>query len=676
MAKRRVSSDGKTEIIKDNTGELASESSADRHWSRAPIDSPTVHMAFVSYGKLLLLKSEHEHAKNRARDRIYEGNELMNHRAAIAALETSGISVAKLNATKSIIDTFVSRLTKDRPMPSFNVDDGDWKLKRKAAKYRQFIVGEMLATEFDDLSRDAMLDGAVLGNGYTRIDSDDDVFAERIPANEMLFDKRECRYGKPQQAIRTYRVARDLMTELYPDHKAEIGRAPASMRRKDDEFDMLADLEDYVDVWEGWQLPSTKDSHDGRHVLCVEGVTIVFDEWFEPRFPWAHLRIFKPRTGLLGFGFVDQLASLQHRVNCIVRDLQLNIAATGRGHFLVNEANDIPTELLSGWQPFKLKYKGGQPPTYVAPQPFHAAQLQSLEFFIQKMHDLSGVSQAAATSKSALGPGASGVALDTQYDIDSDRFRMPQANYARYRLDAAQRYIDAAARVARRRDEDKGKKRSYVAVSWKNRDAIEKLDYSKVELKEGQYCLHIEAVNFLPDTRAGKIAVVEQLAKAGVIEQWLVPTLFDEPDLVQANGILLAAFKNAMRKMDELMDEDLPMPIPEHMNDLDLELKLVTAYYNRVQEEKAPLEVQDRFYQYEALVVAMLKLKNASTQLPPGSAGPGGPIGPNQGPMAPPEMPLPGGVPQMPTITGPVPTPTPVGNPAALMAPLPPPPGH
>ncbi len=358
--------------------------------------------------------------------------------------------------------------------------------------------------------------------------------------------------------------------------------------------------------------------------------------------------------------FVDQLASLQHRVNCIVRDLQLNIAATGRGHFLVNENNDIPTELLTGWQPFKLKYKGGTPPQYVAPQPFHGAQLQALEFFIQKMYDLSGVSQAAATSKSALGPGASGIALDTQYDIDSDRFRMPQSNYARYRLDAAQRYIDAAARVARRRAEDKGKKRSYVAVSWKNRDAIERLEYNKVELKEGQYCLKIEAVNFLPDTRAGKLAVVEQLAKAGVIEQWLVPTLFDEPDLVQANGILLAAFKNAMRKMDELADLDMPMPLPEHMNDLELELKLVTAYYNRVQEGKAPLEVQDRYYQYEALVKELIKMKTASAAMPDGSVSPEGPMMPEV-PMGPAQGPLPGGVPPMPV--GPVPQPAMIGAP-------------
>ena len=665
MARRlHVKTDGTTETIRDND-ESTGEQAVDRAWSRAAIGAD-VHRQLVDYAQLLQRMSDTDHNKNRARERIYEGHELLNNRAAIVSLESAGIGIAKLNASKSIIDTFVSRLSKDRPMPNFNVDGGDWKLKRKAKKYRQFIVGQMLETEYDDLSADALLDGAVFGNGYTRIDAgDDDVFAERIPVNEILYDKRECRYGRPQQAVRVYRVAKDMLAELYPDHKNEIMRANPSERRKDDDFDMLSNLEDYTDVYEGWFLPPTKDSESGRHALVVSTATLCSERWWEPRFPWGHLRLFKPRNGLMGHGFVDQLASLQHRVNCIVRDLQLNIAATGRGHFLVNENNDIPTEMLTGWQPFKLKYKGGQPPTYVAPQPFHAAQLGALEFFIQKMYDLSGVSMAAATSKSSLGPGASGIALDTQYDIDSDRFRMPQRGYARYRLDCSQRYIDAAARVARRRNDGSGAKRSYVGVSWKNRDAIERLEYSKVELAEGTYSLQIEAVNFLPDTRAGKLAVVEQLAKAGVIEQWLVPTLFDEPDLIQANGILLAAFKNAMRKMDELGDEEALIPIPEPMNDLQLELKLVVAYYNRVQEEKAPLEVQDQYYQYEAMVRELIKLKASQASLD-GSVAPEGPMMPE---LAPPAEPLPGGMPQIPV--GPVPQPAMVGaQPGALAPPM------
>lgn len=651
MAKRRTSS--------------SSSRISSARWHRAAAGAP-VHDDLTDYAKALLTTSMGRHSKNRARERIYEGTELAENKIAIDGLNAVGVTMARLNATKSIIDTFVSRLAKDRPMPAFDMTSADWELKQKGHKWRAFIVGKMLETEYDDLSRDQLLDGGVFGNGFIRIDdSENDVFAERIPVNEMLFDPRDCRYGKPRKAIRTYRIAKDTLVEMFPKQSDIIERAPCSLRRGDDnesDLEAFGDLEDYVDVFEAWYLPMSAESDEGRHAICIDGATLEHERWHEPRFPWSHLRLFKPRRGLYGQGFVDQLASMQHRVNCIVRDLQLNIAAAGRGFYAVNEANDIPTEMLSAFAPFKLKYKGNNPPVYTTPQMFNPAQIQALEFFIDKMYDLSGVSKSNATSKSSLGAGASGAALDTQYDIDSDRFRMPQSNYARARLDGAQAYIDASARVARRRQEAKGDKKSFVAVSpgnWRSRDEIEKLDYDKVALEQGQYRMKIEPVGFLPDTRAGKLAVVEQLGEAGVIPQWIIPTLFDEPDINEANKLLLAPYRNCMRKMDECTNVELPLPMPEAYNDLDLELKISTAFYNYMQAEKAPFEIQDRFKQYVDLVTHALKQKNAQTgAMPPGTVAPGA------APMGPAEQPMPGGVPAMPQ--GPVPPPAMIGAPPLL----------
>lgn len=630
--------------------------SRDEHWYRLKAGVP-VHTRVVAYGKALLRVEESFHSKNLARERVYRGVDLQNQKAAMAALERGGRGIARLNATKAICDTFSSRLSKDRPMPGI-VPIGDWYAKQKAAKYHEFIVGQMLDTDFDDLSRRALHDGTRLGSGFTRIDDcNSAIFAERMPVNDLLFDRRECKYGKPRQGIRLQRIARDHIAELFPKAKDAIRDAPPSLRRKDDtdvdgEGPRSSDLDDYVDTWEAWYPPMDADSENGRHVLCIDGTTddctLVSERWYEPRFPWAQFQLMDPDWGIYPEGFVDQLIDLQHRVNMIVRDIQLNLTATGRGHFLVNEANDIPVEMLNGFQPFKLKFKGPQPPTWNAPQPYNMAQMSALDRFLQAMFDLTGVSKANAESRSALGAGASGVALDTQYDIDSDRFRMPQANYARYRLTGSQCYVDAAARVARRREMGKGEKKSWVATSWKNRDSIQELEYSKVVLKEGSYRLRIEPVGFIPDTKAGKIAVVEQLAKAGIIPQWLVPMLFDEPDLQEMNRLILAPIKNCLRKMDELIDEKLPIPMPEQYNDLDVENHIAVAYYNWIQCEKAPESVQDRFRQYCDLVVEALKAKN-----PPAPA-----VAPM---MAPAEQPLPGGVPLMPQ--GPVPAPMQIGAP-------------
>lgn len=640
----------------------------DEHWWRLRVGQP-VHEHVVPYGRALMGIEEKWHRRNLAAERMYRGVELGRYGGAIDDLRRGNFGVARLNVIKAISDTFSSRLAKDRPMPGVVTTDSEWKIKRRGQKYRDFIVGRMLDTEFDDHSRFALDNGTQLGSGFTRIDDNDGaIFAEPIHINELLFDRRECKYGRPQQAIRIQRVARGHLAELFPKHAQWITHmAPESVRRADDsDVDSngthYGDLSDYVDTWEAWHPPATSESEGGRHVLCVDGATLVSEQWHEPRFPWTHFQLTRPPRGIYPLGFVEQLADIQDRINRIVRDIQLNLAATGRGMFLVNKANDIPVEMLSGMSPFKVTYNGAQPPKWEAPQPFSVGQMQALDKFIDWAFRLVGVSQANAESRSSLGPGASGVALDTQYDIDSERFRQPQANYARYRLNGAQCYIDASARVARRRAEGK-EKRSWVAVSWKGRDDIQQLDYSKVELKEGDYRLRIEPIGFLPDTRAGKLSVVEQLAKAGVIPRWMVPTLMlDDPDLTEANRIILAPFRNCLRKMDELADEDIPPPIPEQYNDLDLELKIATAFYNWVQCEKAPPEVEDRFRNYIDLVVDQIKDRDSagSGSGSPASAAalgipPGAPPAAPTGPMPP----MPGGVPLLPS--GPVPAPIPIG---------------
>lgn len=638
----------------------------DQIWYRSKLGEP-IHEKLLPYVTALLSKEGDFHARNIARNRIYRGSwfgDAKRRRStarasaspftgALAVLNKAGVGVARLNATKAICDTFSSRLSKDRPMPSFVTDDADFDLKAKAKKYRAFIVGQMLETAFDDHSRRALEDGTRIGYGHTIIDeSDDGIFCERVHPNDIIFDRRECKYGTPQQGFRIQRVARDVLAELYKEHEEYIleEAPPSEYRQGDNDNDDgpgLGDLDDYVDTWTAWHPPTTRESEYGRKAVICGQRTLAHEKLVEPRFPWATFRLDDPDEGMFATGLVDDLVEMQYRVNCIVRDIQLNLMVTGRGHYLTHESNRLPVEMMNAMQPFEMVYSGttSTAPQWTAPQPYNVAQMSALDKFIDFMFKLSGVSQANAESRSALGAGASGIALDTQYDIDSDRFRGRQANYARYRLDGAQRFLDAAARVARRRQEQKGTKRSWVATTWNGRDAITKLDYTAVELEKGTYRLAIEPIGFIPDTRAGKLSVVEQLAKAGVIPQWMVPLLFDEPDLSEANRILLAPIKNALRKMDLLVDVNKPAPMPEQYNDLDLELKIAKAYWNWVQCENAPQEVQDRFTDYIANVVEAIKLY----QPPPAP----------QPPMAPAEQPMLGGVPMMPT--GPVPAPMGIG---------------
>lgn len=635
-------------------------------WNKEP--GKPVHTELWGYTTWLLGVYRRSHQYCRAAESIYQGDALRS--LANGALLTS-TDAARLNVVKSVIDTVVARLSKRRPMPQFKVDNADWSLKRKAKRYRQFIVGEMMETEFETLSPMALRDGTIEGNGITRIDdAEDDILAERVYRDELLIDPRETKYGRPWQVQRVLRIAREVLAAKYPKHADAIKRAPASTRRPNESLDQpemtlssQGSLEGYVDVVIAHRRPTSDEAKDGRKAVIIESATLEFVEWDTPRFPYAVFRYAAPTRGYWGRGLVRDLADIQMKINQVVRDMQQNVEVTGKGSYWINEAFDMPVEMLTGVRPFKGVFRGPQKPDWTAPTPFNPGQMQFLEFLMRQAFELPGVSQAAASSKSALGLNASGVALDTQYDIESERFAMVERQYTQYRLDAAQLYLDAACRVAKNREASKGKKRSSSYVTtWRGRDKIERLEYSEVEMDAEQYRLEMEPVSFVPDSRAGKLSAAQELVQAGVIPQWLAASLFDEPDLAQANMLNLSAYWNQERIMEQTGDPDADEVMPEPYHDLDIAMKMAVAYVNHAESEGAPEEVIDRYRRYADQVTEAIKMKNPSAGMPaappvdPMAAG----MDPNlSGPMPPPDVPGIPGMPPAPTLppTGGMPMP-------------------
>lgn len=635
-------------------------------WWRIKPGEPC-HERLVAYGKLLRQTLRPAHLRDRAGERIYENEAIKSYGSAVRAIQQAGIAPTLLNVAKSVIDTFESRISKKRPMPQFSISDADWGLKRKARQYRKFLVGKMTETEFDRLSPLALSDSCCTRAGLTAIYAgDEDVVAEQLYANELLIDPREAQYGRPWQAIRTRRVSRDWLADKYPKQAGQIRSAPSSMREpwesNDIDTSAMLDLGGYVDVYEAWRLPSCGDDDeddedtDGRHVMCLDGVTLYSEPWRRQRFPIARMVYNRRKRDWWGVPLMKGLAALQGEINKIVRDIQMNLEVTGKVVILEQEQFASPVEMLAGARPMRIKHKGINPPQWHVPEPVSQGQVMMLEKFIQNAYELCGMSQAMAHSRSSLGLNASGIALDTQYDIDSERLSKQETNYANYRLDAAQCYLDAAQDIARARAKEKGSKRSrsYYA-NYTTGGRMEKIDFADVELKDGEYKLQLEPVNFLPDTRAGKLSAVQELTKAGVIPQWMAGALFDEPDLAKANGIAFADYHNLERILDDVGDEEIDLAelMPEGYHNLDLFKVMSRAYYNRAQAEYAPESIQDRYRTICDAVTDMIKTKKQQ-----------------EAAMAPPPMPMgPGGPPMMPPNGAPIP-----GVPGAPMPPMPPPP--
>lgn len=590
-------------------------------------------------------------ARDLVNEAIYASNVSAGRRSAdiVALFRTLGFQAADLNFTRQIVDALVARIGNNQPAIRVAADGADWTQRRQAKLLDKVIGGEL---EQLDVMHDAplALRGALVtrAGAYKVMPHNGDIVGDRIPINELLVDEREARYGRPRQLHHVKQVAREVLGRDYPEAAGVIANAEAARKRQgEDEFSALGGQTNMIDVCESWHLPSHKEASDGVRVISIRERVLSRDPWKRPRFPVAFLRWSPPPRGYWGSSLVDELAALQFKVNEIARDLMRNIYFTSSLAVLTRRSADIAKKKLAGKEPYVVEVDNPGDVQWQAPDGFSPAQFQFLQWLIQQMYEVSGVSQLMAQSKNPLGAGASGAALAEFYDIESERFSQLEMAYARFWRQIGELVVDAAKDLSQEKDFRKRE------VRWVKRGVIERVrwvDINTGALDDDRYQLRLEAAGYLPKTRAGKMQAIEQLIANGFLDPLWAPALIDFPDLEQANMIRSAPVDYAISCMEQVLDceidadgdvdEEKSEPVPTPDPDANLELLMAVAKALKLQQlaERSPSGVIERCAQWCELVDAALK----KAAPPPAPAMPPGPPGMAMNPMAAPMGPPPG----------------------------------
>lgn len=516
--------------------------------------------------------------RDQVNERIYSSNVGGGIGRAVdvaTALRTMGFTSADLNFTRQIVDALVARIGNDQPSIKVAADGADWSQRRQSNLIDKLTSGELEAL---DTAADAPLclrDALVTRGGCRKIvPHNGDIVADRIPCEEIVLDDREARYGKPRQMHHVKQVAREVLCEDFPDNERQIENAQPAKKRHGEMDAQTSGDSNMVDVRESWHLPSGRDAKDGRWVISLDSVVLQARPWKRPRFPIAFIRWSPPRRGFWGCSLVDELASMQYKINEIARDLQQNIYFTSAVKVLVRRGANIAKGHLSGKAPHTFEVDTPSDAIWQAPDGFSPAQFQFLQWLIQQMYEVSGVSQLMAQSKNPLGAGASGAALAEFYDIESERFSQLELSYARFWRDQAQLVIDAAQDL----NEETKKPRE---VRWVKKTVMERIEWP-VDMDMDKYELRLEAAGYMPKTRSGKLQAIEQLTATGMIDPQWASSLMDFPDLEQANMIKNSPVEYALWAVEQCLDcevdedgnveeeDSAPMPAPDPHANLDL----------------------------------------------------------------------------------------------------------
>lgn len=568
---------------------------------------------------------------------IYRGRPLGQGQAQAGAqylLLRSGV-LLNLNIVMSMVDTATARLTKRRPMAQISATDAGYKQKTFAQQCSQVLRRKLGGTPVEKMSPRLIRDMCIRGDGVAKVErcyGDADI--KRVPIYELIWDPFEVQAGNPRQMVHIRPEPREVMLGRYPHMAERIAEAPIYNRA--DPWAVYAYqaaiTHDHVEVCEGWHLPSGPDTDDGQHVIALRGGNVICREpWTRQRFPITRAQWSAPTRGNgRGCGLVEQLAGIQEQINDILRDAREGLKHGSQLTVFMQRGANVNKHHLRGRHPKVVEFDGVEP-HYVAPNPVSEQAIRILLMLIEQAYQIAGISQMAAQSKNVLGANASGKAMDTLDDIQSDRFAHVEADYQQMRVELGQLVVDEARSIAM---DAKGKGEPAFDEQPPSPDKddiaawIRAVDWENVDIDGGDYHLTLEPVNFLSDNRAGRFAQVAELGKNGLIpDPSIQADLFDEPDIKRANRIMLGP----KHRLDNIMmalgnpDIDLYQLQPDQYMNLALGALMAKGELNEAESMRkfdestsdAELEVVcDRFRQWIALCEAEMKKSQAGSAAP------------------------------------------------------------
>ena len=540
--------------------------------------------------------------------RYYSGRRLSE--TLTQASRMADRSFGTWNLAYSIVDSLVNRIGKNRPRPLPVPSGGDYLVRRQAKQLERFIVGQFMAMELYDISpevfRDALIDGA---GGLKFKVEDGKIKCERVTRLEVLVDETEGFYGQPRNIYHTRPVPRATLLAKYSRQKDKINAAPNTTNP------LLPTnrLADYIDVTEGWCLPSAPGKKDGRFVQAIDGATLEDEKWTKDWFPFVFFNWSQPRFGFWGQGIVEQIYPYYYNVNWINDRILKCQKLLGIPTTFIEESSGVPSDRMAPNQIGKIiKFKNIKPettiPYHVAPPELYAERDKQWT----KGFEAIGLSELSATSRKPAGVTA-GVAIRTLNDLETARFVEYGMRWETFFLDIAKLLIKMVKTVA----EEAGD----YEVPLIGSKFLNEIKWSKVSLEDNQYTLQVFPTSLVPAQPEGRLSFVQEMVQAGMIQQEAATELLSMPDIARWTD-LTEAGRDVIRESLELIIEERIFNPPEPFDDLEYGIEYGRQVYQKAKLDQAPEEILQDIRDYISACIDLMDAAN-----PPQEAAPPGPPG-------------------------------------------------
>lgn len=525
--------------------------------------------------------------------RLFSGKPLYNFLASNASLDNSSqlpIGRPTANVCYSCVDTLVSRISQDRPKPTFLTEGGNYKKRRLSKQANQFILGEFHRTKAYELVPLMGRDCMVLGDGFIKVfPRDGKVCLERTLETELLTDYNDAYYGNPRQLIQMKLVDRSVFMELFPEHEDLI--ANATHGNVDSTPRSAETVSDQFIIAEGWHLPSGENADDGRHVIACSAGVICDEPYLKEGFPFVKLGYNPNPVGYFSQGLIEILMPTQMELYRQLIVASQNLELMGVPRVLVEEMSKILETSFNNRIGSIIKYRNTAP-EFVSAQANNPEAYQFIQWLIQNAYQMSGISALSASGSKPQGLD-SGEAIREFDSVQDSRFAAYAKRYQNAYKDLSYLMIDCASGIV----EETGK---YTTV-YPGKDGIEQVDFKYIRELGDSFIIQCFDESSLPKDPAGRQAKLSEMLAAGEITNQEFRRLSNFPDLEQSDQLAAALEERILHDLDAIIDdgeEGYSAPDNFILDPTDMATTLAVNYINKyavtdLEEEKMDLL---RFY--------------------------------------------------------------------------------
>lgn len=589
------------------------------------------HAVEEPHAEVFALVRKLENEQSSRRDELVELRYLHEHGGARTGRDYRvGRAGVSANVTKSVVSAVCARISKSKPRPMFLTDGGNWRQKRRARKLTTYVAGVFHHAGTYKAMQHAFKDACVGHFGAVRFFAEDaQIKSERVMPEELFVDEREARYGAPRSLHQRRIVDRDVLIAMFPDHEAAIENTNAASPRTFTASRLTSvfptDL-DAVEVIESWRLPTSAESDDGVHSICVDGTTLLREPYEHERFPFVVMYWEAPDEGFFGTGLAAEIKGIQYEIARLLKTIQTAQIRMAGGRIFVPRGAKVDAAQFTNEPGVLIPYDGQRPPSTdtsptVSPELYqHLAQLK------RDAYEIPGISQLSAKSEKPAGLN-SGVALRTMQDVESERFVLKGQMYENAFLEAAKIVVMLSRDLYADND---------VVVRAPGRKFVESIKWSDVSLEDDQYVLQVFPTSQLPQTPEGRMQFVSEMESKGYLSREQALMLFDYPDIERFTSTLTAPSEAVEALLDKMLDTGAPV-VPEPFMNLQLCLSTAQGLFSQAQANDDMDEEQlDLLRNFMTQTEELLNVGNSNAgPVDPGpqppavdAGGPAGPAGP------------------------------------------------